>query len=132
MMAIRKFYPIAFIFIFALVIFTLHKLLFYYAGVADSASQFYHPLESVYVFFSICSAVIVAILVIVRKNSIDNVGQLFLLLTCAKMGIAYAYLHPVLENAAPNLPFERMNFFVTFAIFLTLETVLTVRILNRE
>jgi len=48
------------------------------------------------------------------------------------MGVAYAYLYPVLQSAGETMPLEKTNFFIVFAVFLTLETVLTIRLLNKR
>ena len=49
------------------------------------------------------------------------------------MGIAYVFLTKLLiDNASRYLPKEKINFFIIFAIFLTIETVVTIRILNKN
>lgn len=128
----KKFLPLLYVVSFALVAFGLHSAIFYLFGLREIADGFYHPLINVYGFFVLCSIMILTILIVVREKSIDNVGQIFLLLTCSKMGIAFAMLYPVLEAARPNMAFERMNFFLIFALFLTVETIVTIRVLNKN
>ncbi len=48
------------------------------------------------------------------------------------MGISYLLLEPILHSGNPNVKIEKMNFFIVFALFLTSETVLTVKILNSK
>jgi hypothetical protein len=131
-MKLKKFMPILHVVLFAVAAYFIHELLLYLAGNSNNVDAFYHPLAVTYGFFLLSSAVIIGILVIVREKSIDNVGQVFLLLTCIKMGIAYAFLYPVLQSQSETLQLEKMNFFVVFALFLTVETILTIRILNKR
>lgn len=132
MIQLKKFSLILVALIVALGAWLVHELLLHLTGNAIAAADFYHPLKSVYVFFYVCSAVILAVLIVVRQKNIDAVGQVFLLLTCIKMGVAYAYLYPVLQSGSETMPLEKTNFFIVFAIFLTLETVLTIRLLNKR
>jgi hypothetical protein len=86
----------------------------------------------VYGFFFVCSVVILFILIKVKDKNIDNVGYTFLLVTFIKMGISYAVLSPILHSGNPNIQIEKLNFFVIFALFLTIETIVTARILNKK
>lgn len=131
-MRVKEFIPVLFVVLFAAVAWFVHYLLLLAAGKEDISEAFYHPIHSTYTFFAVCSAVIVSILIIVRRKSIDNVGQVFLLLTCIKMGIAYWFLYPALQQQQEIVGFEKINFFIVFALFLTLETVLTIRVLNKR
>jgi hypothetical protein len=67
-----------------------------------------------------------------KEKNIDSVGQTFLLLTSIKMVVAYVLLHPILQSTNQLLTAEKVNFFITFALFLTIETVVTIRILNKK
>jgi hypothetical protein len=53
-------------------------------------------------------------------------------LTFIKMGISYILLNPILNSSSQFLKVEKINFFITFALFLTIETVVTIRILNNK
>jgi ABC-type transport system involved in cytochrome c biogenesis permease subunit len=128
-MGFRKFLPIAYAAACAIAAFAVHKsaLHFGFPGLEDT---FYYPIATVYGFFLACSVAILAILIFIRHKSIDNVGYTFLFLTCAKMGVAYAFLHRAISENGPRIADEKINFFIVFAIFLTIETVLTIRILG--
>lgn len=128
----KDFSPVLLIVFFAAIAAFAHKILFLALGKEHLSEAFYHPIYSTYAFFAACSAVIVSILIVVRRKSIDNVGQVFLLLTCVKMGIAYWFLYPALQQRQEIAGFEKINFFIVFALFLTLETVLTIRVLNKR
>ena len=108
--------------------FAVHFALLHFAGRWEETRSFIRLPEVVYGFFAASSIVIVAILLRVRQRNIDSVGQAFLLLTCVKAGAAYLVVRPALE---PGHDFEKLNFFIVFAIFLAIETVISIRILNR-
>jgi TM2 domain-containing membrane protein YozV len=46
------------------------------------------------------------------------------------MGVAYAFLRPILASGGKNLATEKMQFLIVFIIFLAIETIVTIRILN--
>jgi len=93
---------------------------------------FHFPIEVVYGFFFICSLLIILILIKVNEKNIDNVGFTFLLVTCIKMALSYVILSPILNSGYPNVRTEKIVFFIIFALFLTIETIVTVRILNNK
>ncbi len=81
--------------------------------------------------FCLLSVIIVSVLIIVRERNINSTGYSFLLLTCLKMAIAYAVLYPVLKLPDASISSEKLHFFVAFAFFLTVETIISVKILNK-
>ncbi|MFN8273768.1 MAG: hypothetical protein U0X58_02690 [Flavobacteriaceae bacterium] len=48
------------------------------------------------------------------------------------MGIAYFFLKPILTFDLPKTAVEKTNFFLVFIYFLIVETVVTIRILNKK
>jgi hypothetical protein len=68
----------------------------------------------------------------VKQKSINSVGYTFLLLTTIKMAIAYVFLKPILAANLEKTPTEKMSFFIIFIYFLTIETYVTIRILNNK
>lgn len=128
----KDFLPVSLIVFFAIITGFAHNILFLILGKEHLSEAFYHPVYSIYAFFAICSIIIVSVLIIVRSKSIDNVGQVFLLLTCIKMGIAYWFLYPALQQQPEIAGFEKINFFIVFGLFLALETALTIRLLNKR
>ena len=48
------------------------------------------------------------------------------------MLVAYIFVKPILSLNLPKTPIEKMNFFIIFIYFLTIETVVTIRILNNN
>jgi hypothetical protein len=113
-------------------VYLAHKLFFFLNQNNANLQGFHFPIEIIYGFFFICSLLIIFILIKVKEKNIDNVGYTFLLVTCIKMALSYVVLSPILNSGNLNLRIEKLNFFVIFALFLTIETVVTVRILNNK
>jgi hypothetical protein len=95
-------------------------------------TDFHYSLSTLYLFFFICSVLILLVLIKVKKNNIDSVGLTFLLLTTIKMVLAYVLLHPILQGPNELVASEKINFYSVFALFLIIETIVTIRILNKK
>jgi hypothetical protein len=131
-MNFKKYQPILEILFLSVVVYLLHKLVFFLNENNPKFQNFHFPIEVVYGFFFTCSVVILIVLIKVKTKNIDNVGYTFLLVTFIKMGISYAVLSPILHSSNPNVGIEKLNFFLIFALFLTIETIVTARILNNK
>ncbi len=131
-MNFKKYQPIIEVLFLSILVYLVHKLIFFLNDNNPKFQGFHFPIEIEYGFFFICSVIILLILIKVKSNNIDNVGYTFLLVTCIKMAISYAVLYPILHSGNPNAGTEKINFFVIFALFLTIETIETIRILNNK
>ncbi|MFM9827092.1 hypothetical protein [Flavobacterium sp.] len=131
-MILKKYQPIIEVLMLSIVVYIGNKMFFYYNETNPKYQGLYYSLETLYSFFSICSTIIVFILIQIRNNNIDNVGFAYLWLTLIKMGVSYVLLHPILQSQNPNIRFEKLHFFLIFAVFLTIETIVTVKILNNK
>ncbi len=131
-MKLKKYQPILEVIVIAIFAYLLHKLFFYFNINNPKFQNFHTSVEAIYGFFSICSLIILYILIKVKDKSHENVGYVFLLVTCIKMGIAYTVLSPILHSGNPNVAIQKINFFIIFAVFLAIETVVTIRILNKK
>jgi hypothetical protein len=131
-MKLKKFQPLLEVFITSFLIFVCHKTLFNFIDNNSKYENFYFTIETIYGFFVICSLFIVTVLLLVQQKSKDNVGYAFMLITCIKAAISIALLNLILKSKNPNIEYEKINFFVIFAVFLALETIITIRILNNN
>ena len=131
-MKLQQFQPLLEVLITAILSFGFHNLFFYYNHNNPNYQHFTFTLTTIYSFFLACSLVIILLLLLVKQKNIDNVGVTFLFATCLKIGVSFALLMPLLNSKISNIGYEKINFFVIFAIFLTIETVVTVRILNNN
>ena len=131
-MKLDKFQPVLEVLIASFLIFVCHKTFFYFNENNPKFQNFYFSLETIYGFFSFSSLIIVSILLFIKHKSKDNIGNVFMLITCLKTGISFSLLNPILNSGNQNIGIEKINFFVIFLIFLALETFVTARILNNN
>ena len=129
-MDLKKYKPILLLVILAGVAYFFHKLIFHFSGISDSG--FRYSIETLYVFFLSLSTIVFIVLLKVKERSFDNVGMSFLVSTSIKMVFCYILLKPILQFNNYDNKIEKINFFVMFILFLAIETVLTIRILNRK
>ena len=129
---IKEYQPILEILLASFSTFLVHKLVFFFLDYYTIESTFQYSLFQVYLFFLFCSVCIVFILIQVKKRDLDNVGNGFLLLTLIKIGIAFLFANPIVSSTSKFKDIERMDFFIVFAVFLTIETMATIGILNNK
>lgn len=114
----------------AILLCAIHKMVFYSFNI--NHEHFHYSLETLYSFFFVFSAIIFKVLLIVKERSFDNVGMSFLLATSIKMIFCYLILRPILQISQSNDSTEKINFFMLFIIFLTIETLFTIRLVNEK
>lgn len=131
-MNVKQYQPLLSLIVISAITLLIHKLLFYLFLPNHVESDFVYTLPKLYGFFILLSAVILLILIKVGQASKTNVGLTFILLTTFKMGIAYVFLKPVLETNLPHTGLEKTNFLIVFLLFLTIETIITIRIINNK
>jgi hypothetical protein len=129
-MNFKKYKPLIEVTLLSILVYLVHKLVFFLNQNNPNLQGFHFPIEVVYGFFFICSLLIILILIQVNEKNIDNVGFTFLLVTFIKMALSYVVLSPILNSGNINVRTEKIDFFIIFALFLTIETIVTVRILN--
>ncbi|MES2578362.1 MAG: hypothetical protein V4589_12180 [Bacteroidota bacterium] len=110
--------------------YVVHRVAFYLLDINDAT--FYYSIETLYMVFLVLSIIVFVVLLKVKKRSFDNVGMSFLLSTSIKMIVCYLILKPILQVTAQNNAIEKKNFFMMFILFLAIETILTIRILNEK
>ncbi len=131
-MDLKKYQPLLEIMTISILVYGIHKLFFILNGANPKLQNFHFPIELIYGFFLICSLIIILILLKIKEKNIDNVGYAFLLVTCIKLAISYVVLYPIMHSGNINVNAEKIDFFIIFALFLTIETVVTIRILNNK
>ncbi len=127
----QKFRPLIEVIAIASISFVIHLVLLalFYPIIQES---FHYSITTIYSFFVICSILIILILIKTKEKNIDSVGNTFLLITCIKMALSYLFVLPLLNNITKEGQLEKFNFFVVFALFLSIETIVTIRILNKK
>lgn len=110
----------------------IHKLILKLFFSDQFEQNLVYSLPKLYAFFYVLSVIILIILIIINQKSIDNVGFVFMFLTSFKMLLAYFLMQPILNSTSVFAFSEKINFFSVFILFLTIETVVTIRILNNK
>ena len=131
-MNLKKYQPILEVLFLSVVVYLVHKLVFFLNEGNPVFQNFHFPIEVVYGFFFVCSIAILFVLIKIKEKNIDNVGYTFLWVTFIKMALSYVVLSPILHSGNSNVRIEKLNFFVIFALFLTIETIVTIRILSNK
>lgn len=93
--------------------------------------EYQFSLEFIYLLFFVFSIVIVLLLLFVNQKSKDNVGMTFMLATTVKAIVCYIVFSKIITSENQNTV-ERINFFVLFILFLIIETLITIRLLNKK
>lgn len=124
--------PILNLFLVSIVFYLIHKTVFYIFKAKLSTVDFIYSLETLYTLFLLFSAIIVFVLIKINQKNINNVGMVFLVLTSVKMVICYFLLYPISSKSLVRISIEKTNFFVMFILFLAIETIVTIRILNNK
>ena len=129
-MNLKKLYPFLILLGIAVVLYAIHKMIFYGFGI--NQESFHYSLETLYLFFFGLSAIILKVLIIIKERSFDNVGMSFLLATSIKMVFCYLILRPILQIHNTENAAEKINFLLMFIVFLTIETLFTIRLVNEK
>lgn len=129
-MNLKNYKPLLNLLLSAGIAYLIHKIIFYLLEIKEAT--FLYSIEMLYLLFLGMSTVIFIILLKVKQRNFDNVGMSFLLSTSVKMIFCYLILKPILRLNTHDNSLEKFNFFGIFVLFLTIETVLTIRILNKK
>lgn len=129
-MFLKKFKLIFHLYILAFSTYIIHKAAFFIFKLNDL--NFHYSLEVLYLIFLLLATILLAIILRFKKDKFDSIGMFFMLVTFIQMFVAYIVLQPILSDKFHNIRFEKINFFITFILFLLFETLLTVRLLNEK
>jgi len=131
-MDLKKYKPLYIIIAVSVLVYILHTIIVFSLDLKDVFDSFYFSLEILYLFFIACSIIILFILIKIREKNLDNVGMTFLLITSIKMVFCYLMVRPILSSSNDINSIEKVNFFMMFILFLAIETIVTIRILNNK
>lgn len=129
-MNLKQYKPLLSLLLLVVGSYLIHKTIFLVFKLEDI--DFYYSLETLYLLFFSFSVVIMLVLLKIKQRSFDNVGMSFLLATSIKMILCFIILRPLLKVSNEINALDKKNFFVTFILFLTIETMLTIRILGKK
>mgnify|MGYP003440730880 FL=1 len=128
----KKYQAILEVLLASIVLYIGHKLFFFFSKYNEISHSFNYSIETLYLFFTICSLILLFILIKVKEKNIDNVGHTYLLLTFIIMALSYFFLYTILKDTHEYSKIEKINFFIIFALFLATETTISIRLLNKN
>lgn len=131
-MKLKKLKPFFEVLILSLFFYGIHKMLSFLGVIFLESQNFTFSVEYIFWFLTTCSLVIIATLLFVKQKSKDNVGNVFMLITCIKVGVSFFLMNQIQNFNGQSIGIEKINFFVIFLVFLGLETLITIRILNNN
>lgn len=131
-MYLRQYRPLVTAAVLALLFYILNRLFFLLPGYGDYYTAYHHPLELLYAIFGLCALIILFILITIHKKKPDSTGFAYMGLTLGQMAVGYILLRPILNSGEETASFEKVNFFVIFILFLAIETLITIRLLNKK
>ena len=128
-MSLKKFKILFYFIPITIIFYFVHFIIFRLLKLELNQSIFNYSLKNLYFLFAAFSVVIILTIIIIKQKNIDLVGNVFLLLTCIKSVIFFIIIRPltVIEG---EYVLEKFNFLGLFMLFLTLETLATITILN--
>lgn len=85
---------------------------------------------SIYLFHFLTVAVSYSLLVMVNKYFFQQTGYAFLAFGVIKMGLSVFFLMPVINSDIDNKVPDVLSFFIPFFVFLLLETIFSINLLN--
>lgn len=100
-------------------------------GFATNFKTYHYSLEFMYLILTLFSISILIVLHFIERKNKDIVGMTFMLLTTFKI-IMCCIIFATIISATYQNQTERINFFVVFILFLTMETLITIRLLNKK
>ncbi|MCL5127293.1 DUF6168 family protein [Algibacter sp. L4_22] len=113
---------------FSLILFALQ--LFIVKKVGLDLSLFFNTC-SVYIFHSIATLLVYISVLFVNKTYSDKTGFAFMACGLIKMMASIVFLLPLIQNKELNAINDVIAFFIPYFLFLLLETVYVVKLLNK-
>lgn len=115
----------------SLLLFFINKLFLENTDFKSNFELYQVSLASIYFIFTLFSISILVTLIIVNQKNKDVVGMTFMVMTTFKTILYYVIFSKIITPDNQN-SIERINFFVVFILFLIIETLITIRLLNKK
>ena len=115
----------------ALLLFFINRLILTHPNFKAGFELFQVSLTFIYFLFTLFSILILVTLIFVQRKNKDVVGMSFMLITTFKTILYYVIFSKIITTDNAN-KVERINFFVVFILFLVIETLITIRLLNKK
>ncbi|MHA3788462.1 hypothetical protein ACX0HA_09655 [Flavobacterium hauense] len=94
--------------------------------------EFYYQIWHIYAFLGIATLGILMIMNFIHKNFPDKTGFAFMGLSIFKIAASVIFFIPLMNAQVPNPVGDVLNFFVPYFIYLLVEVVFAVRLINSK
>jgi len=91
---------------------------------------FYYPAYTIYLFLIVVTSIIIVAILAIHNNYKDKTGFAFLSFSILKMLLAVIFLIPLITSDLINKVPDILSFFIPYFLFLTLETVYILYLIN--
>jgi len=112
-------------------IFIVHYLLFEYTSLNEFQKDFYYSIPFLYLLFFIFTKISLYIIVKVSQKNFDSTGMTFMLISTIQTILGFLIAKPLL-NSNVTTTIEKANYFFIFILFLAIETIISIKILNKK
>lgn len=112
-------------------VFLIHISVFQIPFFKEGNTTFHYSIPLLYLIYFSFSVITLFILSLIAKKSFENIGFAFLFLSSSQIGLSYLLIQPILESTSNNA-IEKWNFFLIMFLFIAIQSILTVRILNKK
>ncbi len=93
--------------------------------------SYFYPVYTIYFFLIVVTSLIVVTILVIHKNYNDKTGFAFLAFSILKMLLVVIFLIPLITSDLTNKVPDILSFFIPYFIFLTLETVYILNLINK-
>ena len=93
--------------------------------------SYFYPVYTIYFFLIVATSLIVVTILVIHKNYNDKTGFAFLAFSILKMLLVVIFLIPLITSDLTNKVPDILSFFIPYFIFLTLETVYILNLINK-
>lgn len=112
-------------------IFIVHYLLFEYTSLNEFQKDFYYSIPFLYLLFFTFTKISLYIIVKVSQKNFDSTGMTFMLISTIQTILGFLIAKPLL-NSNTTTTIEKANYFFIFILFLAIETIISIKILNKK
>ncbi len=116
----------------SIVLFGIHKIIFTFFELENVETNFKYPLVSLYSMLTTATLLIYITSILISKKNFDVVGMSFMLITSVKTIVFYVLIRSVVKGISETNHIEKINFMITFFLFLAIETFFVIRLLNQK
>lgn len=113
-------------------LFTISTIIGFFQFIITQELKLFIPIQDIYFFNLILGVCELALLHYINFKFNDKVGYTFLAIGVLKMAVSISFLMPLINSNFQNKIPDTLNFFFCYFMFLTIESVLVVQLLNKK